>query len=348
MNSKGKGEIRGFWLRQNDGRIVEADVAAGAELMKTGSKGEIQGFWPSAGSGQNDGRVRSGEDGYLLVGAVVAIFFVMLALSIGAASVAKQLKREREVEAVHRANEYVRAIRVFYRKNGSRYPTSLEQLENTNNQRFLRQRFADPLTGKADWRLIHLGENQTTVKGFFGQDLPGLPSGLGSAASMVSPTGSGSAFNNSGIGGSNTATGGLGSNATTTTGAGQTGAAGTTAGAAGSGAAGSGAAGTFSSSSSSSTGSVGLIIGIGSAKTGESIVVVNEQNTYETWEFLYDPRIEQLYAKASLFGGGISSGSPASSLGSAAGMASPGQGVNSPTTTTPTTTPPVGTTPPPF
>ena len=303
---------------------------------------------------QQNSSSRPGEDGYLLVGAVVTIFLVMLVLGIGAASVAKQLKREREVEAVHRANEYVRAIRVFYRKNGNRYPTTIEQLENTNSQRFLRQRFADPLTGKADWRLIHLGENQTTVKGFFGADLPGLPSGLGAASSMVSPTGSGSAFNNSGIGGAGS--GGLGGNASGLTGAGQTGGAGTTgAGTAGAGttgagtttgATGSGTTGSSgSSSSSSSTGSVGLIIGIGSAKTGESIVDVNGQNTYETWEFLYDPRIEQLYAKSSLFGGGISSGSPATGLGSASGMASPGQGATTPATTTPAT--PTGTVPPP-
>jgi hypothetical protein len=313
--------MRGFWLRQNDDRVVEPQ----------------------------DGRVvesGTGDDGYLLVGAVVAIFLVMLALSVGAASVAKQLQREREVETVHRANEYVRAIRVFYRKNGNRYPTTIEQLENTNNQRFLRQRFADPLTGKPDWRLIHLGENKTTVKGFFGEDLPGLPGGLGSASSMVSPTGSGSAFNNSGIGGSgiggSSTTGGLNGTASANgLGAGLAGGAGsgqTGSGATGSGATGSSGSGTTGSSSSSSspTGSVGLIMGVGSAKTGESIIVVNEQNTYETWEFLYDPRIEQLYAKASLFGGGISSGSPASSLGSAAGIASPGQGVTSPTTTTPT------------
>jgi hypothetical protein len=310
--------------------------------MRIESKDELRGFWLR----QNDGVVGSGEDGYLLVGAVVAIFLVMLALSVGAATVAKQLQREREVEAGHRANEYVRAIRVFYRKNGNRYPTTIEQLESTNNQRFLRQRFADPLTGKPDWRLIHLGENKTTVKGFFGEDLPGLPSGLGSASSMVSPTSSSSAFGNNSIGGSNIGgngtTGGLGSS----TNAGQTGGAGTSAGAAGPGTTGTGTTGSSSSSSSSSssTGSVGLIIGVGSAKTGESIVVVNEQNTYETWEFLYDPRIEQMYAKASLFGGGISSGSPSSGLGSAASMASPGQGVNSPTTTAPTTPTP----PPPF
>lgn len=53
-------------------------------------------------------------------------------------------------------------------------------------------------------------------------------------------------------------------------------------------------------------------MGIGSAKSGEAMLVVNEQTTYDTWEFLYDPRIEQLYAKSTLLGG-ISSGSGSSS-----------------------------------
>ena len=37
------------------------------------------------------------------------------------------------------------------------------------------------MTGKADWRLIQVGEAKTTVKGFFGQPLAGLTPGLGSA-----------------------------------------------------------------------------------------------------------------------------------------------------------------------
>ena len=53
----------------------------------------------------------------------------------------------REVEAVHRGNQYVRAIRLYYRKFGH-YPGSIEQLEKTNNIRFLRQRYVDPMTGK--------------------------------------------------------------------------------------------------------------------------------------------------------------------------------------------------------
>jgi hypothetical protein len=60
-------------------------------------------------------------------------------------------------------------------------------------------------------------------------------------------------------------------------------------------------------------------MGVGSAKTGTSILTPNEQTTYETWEFLYDPKIELLYQQANTLGGGaggsVNSVSP-SSLGS--------------------------------
>ncbi len=88
----------------------------------------------------------------------------------------------------------MRAIQLYYRKFGH-YPGSIEQLEKTNNIRFLRQKYVDPMTGKDDWRLIHVGEAKTTVKGFFGQPLAGLTPGLGSAAGMASagPAGAGAA-----------------------------------------------------------------------------------------------------------------------------------------------------------
>src|SRR5437660_10180327 len=137
---------------------------------------------------------RHEEQGFMLVGLIVAIFFVLLALSVAAPRVAQQLRREQEVEAVHRGNQYVRAIRLYYRKFGH-YPGSMEQLEKTNNIRLLRQQYVDPITGKADWRLIKVGEAKTTVKGFFGQPLAGLTPGLGSAAANASagPAGAGAA-----------------------------------------------------------------------------------------------------------------------------------------------------------
>ena len=160
----------------------------------------------------------------MMAAVIVMVFLVVLALTVAAPTIARSIQRDREIEAQHRANQYVRGIRLYYKKFGH-YPGSIEQLQKSNNQRFVRQKYLDPLTGKDDWRLIHVGENKTTVKGFFGEDLPGLAGGLGSAAGLSSGTGgttggSGtqSAFNNSGIGsgaGSNSP-GGIGNGGTGT------------------------------------------------------------------------------------------------------------------------------------
>ena len=90
---------------------------------------------------------RWGEEGFALLGVVVAIFLVLLVLSVAAPKVAQDLRREREVEAVRRGNQYVRAIQLYYRKFG-RYPGSIDQLEKSNTVRFLRQKYVDPMTGK--------------------------------------------------------------------------------------------------------------------------------------------------------------------------------------------------------
>ena len=130
---------------------------------------------------------RHEERGFMLVGLIVAIFFILLALSVAAPKVAQELRREREVEAVHRGNQYVRAIRLYYRKTNT-YPATIEQLEKTTNIRYLRKQYIDPMTGKADWRLIHVGEAKTTVKGFFGQPLAGLATGPGAGTSPGTTT----------------------------------------------------------------------------------------------------------------------------------------------------------------
>ena len=276
---------------------------------------------------------RKSEEGFMLVGVVVLVFLVMLTLSIAAPKVARALRRDREVEAIHRGNEYVRAIQLFYRKNGH-YPGNMEQLEKSNNIRFLRQKYLDPMTGKADWRLIHQNEAKTTVKGFFGQPLAGLPGssgGLGSAASMASPgqggastvsspgsTGFGSSSTGSfGTGSSSSSglglSGGLSSSSPSTT-SGTTVSSGSSSGS---------STGISSQSATSFTGGGAPIVGVGSSRTGESITDLNEQTTYQTWEFLYDPRIEQLKAKAALLGGAPSSDSGSFGSGSPSNTTSP-------------------------
>lgn len=105
------------------------------------------------------------ERGYVLL---VLLLFVAL-LSIGfMAAVRKldfQVKRDREEEMIHRGVQYSRAIKRFYKKFG-RYPTRIEELESTNNLRFLRKRYKDPInrdpkTGKElDFKLLHLQDVQ--------------------------------------------------------------------------------------------------------------------------------------------------------------------------------------------
>jgi hypothetical protein len=58
-----------------------------------------------------------------------------------------------------------------------------------------------------------------------------------------------------------------------------------------------------SQSATGFSGSAGPFMGVGSSATGTSIITPNEQTTYQTWEFLYDPRIEQLKIAAALNGG---------------------------------------------
>jgi type II secretory pathway pseudopilin PulG len=267
----------------------------------------------------------------MLLGLIVAIFIILLVLGEAASDAAFSLRREREVESARRAQQYVRAIRVFYRKVGH-YPGSMQQLENTNQVRYLRQDYIDPLTGKNDWRVIPVGQNKTTVKGFFGQPLAGIASqGLGALAGSQSTgdgfggvAGGAAGIAPGGIGGGSAA-GGLGPNAG---GSGtQAGSAGGTAGAGGTatGANGqAGSAGGFGSPLGGGLGGAngsGPFMGVGSSANGASIIVVNEQTTYQTWEFLYDPRSEQLVVAGQLNGGGVGSAA-AGSLGQTPG--SPG------------------------
>lgn len=265
----------------------------------------------------------------MLVAVIAMVAFVLIALSVAAPVVAKDLRRQKEIESQHRAQQYVRAIRLYYRKTHA-YPPSIDALKSTNNVRFLRQEYVDPLTGKSDWKLIHMGEQKTTVKGFFGQELGGIASGgLGSAAGMNAGVGSaiGGGSTTSTIGATSALMGGF-QGASTTIG-GSTGAF--------------GSSGATGSTGSSGLGGGGAIIGVSPGKTGNSISTPNQQTTYESWEFWYDPRIEQLYQKG-VTNAGIGTGALNSKSASSFGTSLSGTPNGLGASTSPTSTNPAGST----
>ncbi|MDE3178910.1 MAG: hypothetical protein KGM47_04540, partial [Acidobacteriota bacterium] len=65
-----------------------------------------------------------------------------------------QSQREREEDTIFRAQQYSRAIYLFHRRMG-RYPVSVQDLLKTDNVRFLRKAYRDPLSPTGRWRFIH-------------------------------------------------------------------------------------------------------------------------------------------------------------------------------------------------
>jgi type II secretory pathway pseudopilin PulG len=253
---------------------------------------------------------RQSESGFMLLAVVVMVALILIALAVAAPVVAKDLRRDKEVESMHRAQQYVRAIQLYQRQcKCASYPPSMEALEKGNNIRYLRKEWVDPLTGKSDWRLIH--DPKTTVKGPFGEELAGLVAGLGSAAGMASPGGGSAPTTTAGTTGgcSTVSAGGIA--------AGLNGAQTCTDGTSGS----SGSTGSSSSTGMfGDSGAGGIIKGVGSSRSGDSILEPNGQSTYETWEFWYDPRLDLLRKNVSITGGGIAGGGLGTGSGSSIGI----------------------------
>jgi hypothetical protein len=94
------------------------------------------------------------ERGFALLLVLLMAAAVAFSLYTQLPRVGFESMREKEQLLMDRGNQYKRAIQVFYAVN-HRYPSKIEELENTNEKRFLRRRYKDPMTGKDEWRLIH-------------------------------------------------------------------------------------------------------------------------------------------------------------------------------------------------
>lgn len=144
---------------------------------------------------------QTAEQGYVLL----TLLLMMAVMGIVAASMVTSLKfdiqRDREEEMIHRGVQYSRAVRAYYKKFG-RYPATIDNLVNTNQMRFLRKRYKDPITGK-DFKLLHFGEVKmglAGVAGMGGTVLAGA-STIGSNGTLT-PNVSNSSFSNNTFGNS--------------------------------------------------------------------------------------------------------------------------------------------------
>ncbi len=96
------------------------------------------------------------QSGFALLFVFVLAALVAVSLYLELPRVAFEAQRNKEQLLIDRGEQYSLAVRRFYMKNG-RYPANMEELEHLNNIRFLRRQYVDPMTGKKDWRLIHVG-----------------------------------------------------------------------------------------------------------------------------------------------------------------------------------------------
>ncbi|HVH85599.1 MAG TPA: hypothetical protein VM912_02675, partial [Terriglobales bacterium] len=148
---------------------------------------------------------RRRDAGYVLLAILFALTLLIIALAAAAPNAARAAQRVKEDELIRRGEQYALAIRRFYKKFG-RYPSDPDQLQNTNNIRFLRRKYLNPITGKDDWQPIQFGKARPAV-GFFGQKItttgeqnpsgPGLgPSTIATGLSSSSASTSNSGSNN--------------------------------------------------------------------------------------------------------------------------------------------------------
>jgi hypothetical protein len=252
------------------------------------------------------------DSGYMLLFLMIAVAVLTITMLGVARNYRRGIVRDREVEMMHRGDQYSRAIKRYYKKNGT-YPASIEQLEKANNIRYLRKRYKDPMSPDGAWKLVHLtditlkaGGGLAPAAGTGAQTAFGAAgsSAIGAASSSAFGSGSGSAFGqtNSASAGGNTSGTSQGTNGgasgTTDTG---TSAGTTTAGTTDMGT-NSGATtltgtttmtgGTGTSNNAATGGQVlggGAVLGVVSKMKTEGIHSFGDKTKYNEWFFIYDP-----------------------------------------------------------
>jgi type II secretory pathway pseudopilin PulG len=150
-------------------------------------------------------REREGGFALLLVFVMAAVIGITLYMELP--RLAFQSQRQKEQLLVERGQQYQIAIRRYMQRGLKAgvsvvavpaWPSKIEDLEDTNGRRFLRKRYIDPLTGKDEWRIIHINNgilvDSINNKQQGNKDASSAPSGIGEFAGLGDvPTGASAA-----------------------------------------------------------------------------------------------------------------------------------------------------------
>jgi len=266
----------------------------------------------------------------MLITLMLFVALITIALLTVLPDIKQQIVRDREEELMHRGSAYMRAIQHYYKKFG-RYPNRVEDLESTNNLRFLRRRYTDPMnrdpkTGKErDFKFMHQqdltlnsapvlgqtpGQSGSGSQGGFGSSsggfggmqggLNGSQGGFGSSSGGFGSSSGGFGSSSGGFGGTQGGIGGTQGGFGAQSNASQP-AGGTQASASSSSDNSSATAGSSSSSGSSSSGSPlsgptfggGPILGVASLSKDKTIRVFFDKSHYNDWWFVYTPALDK-------------------------------------------------------
>src|SRR5258708_8043211 len=107
----------------------------------------------------------SAQGGFALLMIMFLASLMLISGMVAAPYVRAERQREKEEEMIWRGKQYIRGIKLYYRKTG-RFPTSVDDLTKPKlgSLRFMRQAYKDPMN-KADgaWRFIYVGPSGQLV-----------------------------------------------------------------------------------------------------------------------------------------------------------------------------------------
>jgi hypothetical protein len=120
------------------------------------------------------------QHGFALMMVMFLTTLVLLGAMAAAPFIRTERQREKDEVLIWRGKQYVRGIKLYYRKTG-RFPTSVDDLTKPKlgSLRFMRQAYDDPMN-KADgsWRFIYVGPGGQLIGSLKPQQpfqLPGQP-----------------------------------------------------------------------------------------------------------------------------------------------------------------------------